>query len=133
MLALLLITAVVSATGIHLERKRLVALADALSLEAADAMDTSVVYRSGARAPEPGAGLVLTDHDVSGAVDTYLRDNPEAAAGFTGLVVRSEVEPDGRTARVELVAVAHPTLISWVTAPWSDGVTMHAESSARAW
>ena len=36
-------------------------------------------------------------------------------------------------AAVRLGALARPALISWVTAPWSDGVALEAESSARAW
>jgi hypothetical protein len=40
---------------------------------------------------------------------------------------------DGRSAHVRLGALARPPLISWVTAPWSDGIALEADSSARAW
>lgn len=133
MLALLLVTAVVSATGVHLERKRLLALADALSLEAADALEPTTVYAGQGHAPQPGAVIPLTDRDVARAVDQYLHDNPEAAADFTGLSVDARVSDDGRTAEITLGALAHPVLLSWVTAPWSDGIALQVESSARAW
>lgn len=133
MLALLLVTAVVSATGIHLERKRLLALADALSLEAADGVRDDAVYDGQGQVPVAGGVIPLTDRDVARAVDEYLADNPEAAGRFEDLAVEATVSTDGRTAEVRLSAIAHPTLISWVTAPWSDGVVLHAQSSARAW
>jgi hypothetical protein len=133
MLALLLVTAVVSATGIHLERKRLLALADALSLEAADALSPATVYADPERRPQAGAAVPLTDRDVTRAVDRYLHDNPTAAAGFAGLSVQAQVSDDGRTAEITLGALARPTILSWVTAPWSDGIALQVESSARAW
>ncbi len=133
MLALLLVTAVVSATGIHLESKRLLALADALALEAADELEPSVVYAGPGRAPQAGAVISLTDRDVDRAVDRYLRDNPDVAAGFDGFSVSARASGDGRTAEVALGALARPEIVSWVTAPWSDGITLRVESSARAW
>ena len=133
MLALLLVTAVVSATGIHLERKRLLALSDALALEAADGVGPGVVYGNGMGKRDTGGAIQLTDQDVSRAVKAYLVDNPDAATGFVGLTVDSVASPDGRTAEVHLTALARPTLISWVTAPWSDGIELQARSSARAW
>jgi hypothetical protein len=133
MLALLLVTAVVSATGIHLERKRLLALSDALALEAADGVGPGVVYGNGMGNRDAGGVIQLTDRDVSRAVAGYLVDNPDAATGFVDLAVESGASPDGRTAEVHLTALARPTLISWVTAPWSDGVELQVRSSARAW
>ena len=133
MLALLLVTAVVSATGIHLERTRLLALADALSLEAADELEPSTVYADRGPAPRAGAAIPLTDRDVNRAVDRYLRDNPDAVARFDGFTVRARASGDGRTAAVTLGALARPVIVSWVTAPWSDGIVLQVESSARAW
>jgi hypothetical protein len=132
-LALLLLTAVVSATGIHLERKRLLVLADELALEAADALDVASFYRGEARRPTADGVIPLTDADVRRAVEEYLSTNPSVAARHERLTVTEAVSDDGRTARVSLAAVARPPLISWITAPWSDGVALRATSSARAW
>jgi hypothetical protein len=97
--ALLLVTGVVSATGIHLERKRLLAAADSIAVEAADELSA------------PG----------------YF------PARFEGFRVLDATSDDGRSAHVRLGALARPPLISWVTAPWSDGIALEADSSARAW
>lgn len=132
-LALLLVTAVVSATSIHLERKRLLILADDLALEAADALDLDSFYRGQAGAPRSGAVVPLTDAGVRRAVVGYLTDHPGTAAGLEGLTVDEAVSPDGRTARVSVTALARPALVSWITAPWSDGIALRATSSARAW
>lgn len=131
-LALLLVTAVVSATGVHLERKRLLILADSLALRAADSLDLEAFYRGQAPAPIPGAVVPLTDAGVRRSVEAYL-DAAAGATGLEGLQVVEAVSPDGRTARVTLAAVARPALISWVTAPWSDGIALRVTSRARAW
>ena len=46
--ALLLVTTVVSATGIHVERKRLLAAADSIVVEAADELSTPAYFPAGA-------------------------------------------------------------------------------------
>ena len=129
-LALLLVTAVVSATGIHLERKRLLALADLSALAAADAMDDPTYYAPTAR--DPGEGLVrLTPASVREAVDDHLAASPSSTR-LTDVTVIEATTTDGRTARVTLRATAHPALLSWATAPWSDGVVLQVTASARA-
>ena len=132
-LALLLVTAVVSATSVHLERKQLLILADDLSLKAADAIDLGAFYRGLADAPLPGAVVPLTDAGVRRAVEAYIAAHPDVVVGLEGLRVAEAVTPDGRTARVTLTAVARPALVSWVTEAWSDGILLRVTSSARAW
>ena len=131
--ALLLVTVVVSAAGVHLERKRLLALADLLALEAADAVGDDRYFAPGAGQGDPATeGLPLTDASVRAAVDGYLRDNPDAADRLGR--VRGALDastPDGRSAQVRLGAVVRPVLVSWVLAPWSDGIALEAESVAR--
>ncbi len=130
--ALLLITVVASAAGVHLERKRLLGLADLLALEAADAVGDDRYFAPGAGQEDPGtAGVPLTDASVRAAVDDYLRDNPSAAAGWDDFAVLSATTPDGRSAQVHLGAVVRPVLVSWVLSPWSDGIALDAQSSAR--
>ena len=122
----------VSAAGVHLERKRLLALADLLALEGADAVGDNryFVPEGGREAPESG-GVPLTDASVRASVDGYLRDNPDAAAAWDEFAVLGATTPDGRTAEVRLGAVVRPVLLSWVLAPWSDGIALEAESVAR--
>ncbi len=126
-------TAVVSATGVHLEQKRLLALADELALEAADAVDLDAFYRGQAPPPTEDGVLALTDADVRRAVDEYLAAHPQVVLDVDGLRVVEAVSDDGRTARVTLAALARPPLVSSVTAAWSDGIALTATASARAW
>jgi len=128
-IALLLVTVVVSASGVHLERKRLLAVADQAALAAADSMSAETYYgRVGTRGDD---GLVvLTEAAVRDAVHQHLERSP-GAARLGGLTVLS-TSTDGRTAEVTLGAVAHPPLVSWVTAGWSDGIPLRATSRARA-
>lgn len=131
--ALLLVTVVVSATEVHLERKRLYALADALALTAADSTTPETFYSGGAAPPVEGAVLTLTDAGIRADVDDYLARNPAALAGLSEVVVTDASTGDGRTASVGLAARARPAMISWVTGAWSDGIIVRAESRARAW
>lgn len=128
-LALLLVTAVVSASSIHLERKRLLALADLSALAAADAVSDETYY--GRSATGSDAALVtLTPSGVRGAVEDHLSEST-AASSFTDLTV-VEATTDGRTAVVTLRSVAVPPLLSWATAPWSEGVPLQVTARARA-
>jgi len=128
--ALLLLTVVVSAAGVHLERKRLLALADLLALDGADAVGDDRYFVPGEDEPRTG-GVPLTDASVRASVDGYLRDNPGAAAAWDEFAVLDATTPDGRSAEVHLGAVVRPVLLSWVLAPWSDGIALEAESVAR--
>ena len=130
LLAILLVGVVVSATAVHLERKRLLAVADLAALEAADAMDPARYYRD-----EPvdagGSPVTLTPADVSAAVESYLRTAP-AAARFDDLQLVEATTRDGRTVVVTLRAVADVPLLSVATAAWSDGVELVVTARARA-
>ncbi|WP_028048933.1 hypothetical protein [Cellulomonas sp. URHD0024] len=128
-IALLLITVVASAAHVHLERKRLLALADVLALEGSDAVGADRYYAPGA---DREAGVPLTDAAVRRSVDEYLRDNPDATAQWDQFTVLSATTPDGTSAHVHLGAVTHPVLLSWVLAPWQDGIALEAESTARS-
>jgi hypothetical protein len=125
-LALLLVTTVASATAVHLERKRLVALADQTALAAADALDREAYY---ARRTD-GPLVQLTDASVRAAAEVHLAASP-GAARLSGLRLVT-ARTDGRTAEVTLVAVARPAVMTWVTAPWSDGIGLQATARARA-
>jgi hypothetical protein len=132
-IALLLVTVVVSASSIHIERKRLQTLADSLAADAADAIDQGAFYRGELTGPEPGTALSLTDDGVRASVEDRLARHRALVQRFDGLAVVDASTPDGRTADVTLAAVAKPALISWVTAPWSDGIELRVTARARAW
>jgi len=132
-IALLLVTVVVSASSIHIERKRLQALADSLAADAADAIDQGAFYRGELAELGPGATFSLTDDGVRASVEDRLARHRELVQRFDGLALVDASTPDGRTADVTLAAVARPALISWVTAPWSDGIELRVTARARAW
>ncbi|HWS57103.1 MAG TPA: pilus assembly protein TadG-related protein [Actinotalea sp.] len=136
-LALLLVTAVVSAGSVHLDRKRLLALADLAALEAADALDVDAYYGRAAGDPcveapcRPGDLVVLSHDTVRAAVEQYVA-RAAPASGPEDVTILDATTPDGRTAVVRLGAVSRPSLLSWVTAPWQDGVVLRVSASARA-
>lgn len=130
-LALALVLTVVAATAVHLERKRLLALADGAALAAAAALDRDAYYVGQATGETDGSRVVLTDRSVEVAVVEHLADAPEAER-LTGLRVVEASTPDGRTAQVRLAALVRPPLLTSVTAPWSDGITVEVATSARA-
>lgn len=124
LISLVLVAAITAATGVHLERKRLLALADQTALAAAAAVDGPGYYTRG------GGDLVrLTDRGVRAAAEQHL------AATSTDRFARLRLTStwtDGRSAEVTLDAVVHPPLVGWVTEAWSDGVPLRATSRARA-
>jgi len=132
LVCLLLVTVVASATSVHLERKRLAALTDSLAIAAADELDLDAYYRGEAPDPLQEGKVFLTDASVAAAVEEHLAAWPGEGRP-EGLAVVRAATPDGRTAEVELRAVARPVLLTWVLAPWSDGIGLHAAASARAW
>ncbi|MFE6969570.1 hypothetical protein [Isoptericola sp. NPDC057653] len=131
-LALMIVGMVASATAVHLDRKHLFDLADAVAADAADATPPERFYAGGAPAPAGEAVLTLTAADVEGSVRAYLAAHPGEAAGLDGLRVVEASAPDGRTARVGLAATSHPPLLRWFTDAVGGGFTVAATSSARA-
>lgn len=127
-LVLLLVTVTVSATGVHLDRKRLLAMADLAALAAADEVSDDR-YFGGSRGP---SGVPLTDAGVRAAVEEYVTAHPETAARWDGVRVLEASTPDGRSVVVRLGAVTRPVLLTWVLAPWSDGIALEADAVARA-
>ncbi len=95
-LAVVLLLVVATASGVHLERKRLLALADAAASDAADAVDLEGYYRGGTGLEQ---GPPLTDAGVRAAVVDHLGRLP---AGDDVVVGASTGTPDGRTAEVQL-------------------------------
>lgn len=129
--ALMLVGMVASATAVHLDRKQLYDLADAVAADAADAVPPERFYEDAATSGGE-AVLTLTAADVEESVRGYLADHPGEAAGLDGLRLVEATSPDGRTARVRLVATSHPPLLRWFTDAFGGGFTVSATSSARA-
>ncbi len=126
--ALMLIAVVASASAVHLDRKALYDVADLAAADAADAMSPDAFY-TGAGAPADGAPLTLSDADVQAAVERYLAEHPPGLP----MVVTAATSPDGRSARVTLVALSRPPLLRWFTNAFGGGITVSASSTARAW
>lgn len=126
-IAIALVLTVVSASQVHLERKRLLEAADAAALDAADEIAEDVYFGGGAR---PGS-VPLSERSVRDAVDGYL-DERRAWVEFDDLAVAPGTgTPDGRTAVVTLRATVDPPLIGWALEAWSDGVPLEVTSRAR--
>ncbi len=126
-IAFSLAAVVVSASAVHLERKRLLEVADGAALDAADAVDPGGYFNDGVR---PGS-VPLSDRSVRASVDDYLADRG-AFTDFDRLVVGSQTGTrDGRTAEVTLYATVEPPLVGWALEAFSGGITLHATGSAR--
>ena len=95
LVAFLLVTVVVDAASVHLERNRLTSLADAAALDAASALDPGRFYQQGAGT---GGGVVpVTDESVRAGVRTFLVPLPGSRPRSPGWRWRSR--PAHRTAR----------------------------------
>ncbi|WP_345712412.1 hypothetical protein [Kineococcus glutinatus] len=109
LIAVALVLTVVAASAVHLQRKRVLAIADAAAADAADAVDERAYY-----APDGGVdgrGVPLSEESVRASVTAYL-ERSGAAAEVGGIAVGDGTgSPDGRTAVVVLVAHLAP--------PWS--------------
>ncbi len=128
LIGVVLVTVVASASAVHLQRKRLLALADAAALDAADALDDRAFYAPSGVAP--GDGVPISDASVRRSVQTYL-----VARGPAGLnqvtIAQPTGTPDGATAEVTLASVADVPLVSVVLAGWGGGIPLRATSRAR--
>jgi len=128
LIAVALLTVVASASSIHLERKRLLALADAAALDAADAVDVDAFYREGTH---PGSGVPLTDASVRASVDRYVGLTGAAARFERFAVAPTTGTPDGETAEVTFLSVARPPMLGSVLEPFSGGVPLRVTARAR--
>lgn len=118
-----LILVVAAATTVHLERKRLLDLADLTALQAADAM-TADAYLA---APDPAGVVHLTDDAVRQAAEAHLAAAPETAR-FRGVQLVDATTPDGRTAVIRLRAVVDVPFAFVAT----DLVTIEVLARARS-
>ena len=137
----LLVLVVGAATQVHLARGRLLQVADAAALDAADALDEPSYYAGGvepgagpgAGSAGPGAGVPLTDATVRDSVGSYLA-LVDAPGQFDAFAVGAGTgTPDGVTAQVVLGARVRPPLLPAVVAGrWAAGIPVSVTSRARA-
>jgi hypothetical protein len=124
LLALLVTTAVMAASSLYLEHKKLLSAADGASVAAADSYTLGQV-ETGAGSPS----AVLNSGRVRSVAADYLRRNG-AFARFDGLAVAPETgSPDGSTAVVVLSAEVHPPIVNFLV---PDGIRIEATSTARS-
>lgn len=130
LITLALVLVVVSVSAIYIERKSLLALADAVAADAADAIDEGSYFGTG-RPADPA--LPLTDEAVQQAVADYLAAAPVGVVDFEGLTVSPPTgTPNGTTAEVTLSAVVRPPVLTWAISPWRDGFVVSVTSRAEA-
>ncbi|GAB2613860.1 hypothetical protein [Pseudactinotalea suaedae] len=130
LIALALVLVVVSVSAIYLERKSLLALADAVAADAADAIDEDSYF--GADRPGDPA-LPLTDSSVRQEVVDYLAAAPLGVVDFEDLAISAPTgTPDGTTAEVTLSAVVRPPVVTWAISPWREGFVVSVTARAEA-
>lgn len=130
--ALLVVLVTAVATSVHLQRMRLIHVADELALDAADSLDLGAYY--GGSVPDPGGqgAVVLAQRRMQAQVDAAVA---EAAARhhLDDVAVVLVDTTDGFTARVVIRTTATLMFSVDALAPWSDGIVLTAEATARAW
>jgi uncharacterized membrane protein len=123
-ISLLVLTVVMAASAVYIERKKLLSVADGAALAAADTFTLADV-EAGKGAPVPR----LSDGAVHSAVQRYLAETG-AAGRFNGLAVSGGTgSPESRTAHVVLSAVVHPPVVSFLL---PEGVPITVFSDARS-
>jgi uncharacterized membrane protein len=130
LIAILLVLVVVAASAVHLDRKRLLALADAAALDAADAIDEAAYFEATARAEGIDA-VPVTDATVRDSVAAYLQ-RQQSPNRFVDLSVDTAATgtPDGTTAVVVLTARSLPLLPDEVAGRFDAGVPLRVTASA---
>ena len=126
-IAMGLILVVTSVSALHIEHKRLLALADGAAAAAADALDESYFEAR-------GSDLPLSDASVMAAVEDHLAVQPPALLErFDRLTIISPTgSPDGSSAQVSLGAVTSPAFLPFGLIPGREGITLEVTSTARA-
>lgn len=124
LLSLLVLTVVLAASAVYLERQKLLSAADGAALTAAD---TFILAAAGqdANAPVPE----LDSGTVRSSVEGYL-ELTGAEGRFNGLSLDPATgAPDARTARVVLTAVVHPPVVNFLV---PDGIPIVVTAEARS-
>ena len=123
---LALVLVVASATAVHLDLKRLTALADSAASAAADAADPDGYYGGTGGGAVPGP---LTGAGARAAAQADLGRQP-AAGGLEGVEIADVEIVDSTTVVITLSARSRPPFLPWGVIP-SRGFTIRAAGSAR--
>lgn len=121
-IALAFVVIAAGATSLHLDRLRLLTVADGAALAGAESFRVADVSVSGDEVVP-----ALTSSAVREAVDAYVAD--AAAPGLEDLTVVQATTADGRGATVELRATWRPPLVSPLL---PDGLPVTVTSTAAA-
>ena len=118
----LLVVVVAVASAVYLDRRELLALADATAAHAATSIDPAA-YAEGL--------VVLTDAGVRAGAEEFLASVPIDAVDVDRLALAEPTgAPDEVTAQVTLVGRSRPAFLPWLLAPWSDGIVLRVTSTA---
>jgi hypothetical protein len=124
LLSLLILTVVMGASTVYVERKKLLSVADGAALAAADTFALADV-EAGSGAPVPS----LDAGSVRGSVLRYLSET-DAYGRFDQLTVGGGTgSPERRTAHVELSAIVRPPLVNFLV---PAGIPVTVSSDARS-
>ncbi|MET1153688.1 pilus assembly protein TadG-related protein [Arthrobacter sp.] len=124
LLSLLILTVVMGASTVYVERKKLLSVADGAALAAADTFALADV-EAGSGAPVPS----LDGGSVRGSVLRYLSET-DAYGRFDQLTVAGGTgSPERRTAHVELSAVVRPPVVNFLV---PAGIPVTVSSDARS-
>ena len=123
-LALLVVSVVIGISGVYLEHKRLLSLADGASLAAADS------YTLGEVAGDRGTpSAVLGSGRVRSVAADFIARSPSSARFDQLSISAATGSPDGSTAVVVLSAAVHPPVVNFLV---PDGIRIEATSTARS-
>lgn len=125
MVVLGLVFVVASVSAVQIERKQLLAMADAAALDASSRIDAATYYASGSGRVE------VTDATVRAAVGEYVASHRTALGLERAGVGEPTGSPDGRSARVTLVSVADLPLVPWFLED-AGGIRLRVTTTARA-
>lgn len=125
-----LILVIASATAVQLTRVRLLHLADELALDAADSLDLDAYYRGDIADLDDGT-VLLGEQRMQATVADHLGDASDRH-GLEGAQAVLVATPDGATAVVQVQVTVDPLFGVSALLPFTDGITLTAESSARA-
>ena len=134
-----LITVVTDVSTVFLAQREMQSTADGAALAAAQQADLEAVYTGGL-----GAQLPLSRSQATAAISDYAASKsriPHECSTATYQVVsgtdangnvRSGVQADGETVRVELTCKVPLPFVSLVASAFTDGVTIHQVAYAQA-